>query len=385
MECWLLTGNGFAVNTIDRYLLRRFGQVFGIGLFATLGLYVVFDGITNVDGFQDTAKSSSSVAMLQRMAEHYGYQSVLIFDLVAPILTVIATMVVFALLQKNKEIHPILSAGVPAYRLLWPMLAGTLAVNGLLMLNQEFVLPVIAEELLRPISASESAGQDVQTRRDFASHIEIGGQKLLLKERTLLGPEFLLPAPEATAEITTLKAKQAVYHRRRADRPGGWHLQDPNVRFQDLRLTPEGRELIRPIPDSDDIFVITNLGCEQLLGSAAAYRYQSTADLVERLRIPSQSLMTSRAQAMHLHERLTKPIGSLLAVCLTLPLVMRKESFSLITNLAVCTLMLLLLMILAQASQYLGRVNLVPQDLAVWLPIIVSGGLAAWYSDRVQT
>ena len=46
---------------------------------------------------------------------------------------------------------------------------------------------------------------------------------------------------------------------------------------------------------------------------------------------------------------------------------------------------MLLLMIAAQASQYLGRVNWVPQDLAIWLPIIISGGLAAWYSDRVQT
>jgi len=40
------------VTTFDRYLLRRFWHVFGIGFFATVGLYVVFDGFTNVDAFQ---------------------------------------------------------------------------------------------------------------------------------------------------------------------------------------------------------------------------------------------------------------------------------------------------------------------------------------------
>ena len=165
------------MKTIDCYLLRRFGQVFGIGLSATLGLYVVFDGFTNVDAFQETAKSTSSVAMLGRMGEYYGYQSVVIFDLVAPIMTVIATMVVFSLLQKNKEVYPILSAGVPAYRLLWPMLVGSLAINGVLMLNQEFLLPAIAEELLRPIKVAETGLSRADSSRRINSAIDRAGSQ----------------------------------------------------------------------------------------------------------------------------------------------------------------------------------------------------------------
>lgn len=375
------------MTTFDRYLLRRFWHVFGIGFFATVGLYVVFDGFTNVDAFQKRTDAGGidTLVMLERMAQFYACQATVIFDLVAPILTVVSTMVVFALLQKNREIHPILSAGVPTFRLIVPMLIGSLGVSGLLMLNQELVFPMVATELLKPIGMSADEGQSVQTRRDFSSNIEIAGQKLVLAEQKLTSAEFLLPAPEVVAEITLLKAGEAVYHRKNQHRPAGWQLQQTVPKFSSLRLTPAGAKKVLPVANRDDIFVVTDIGCEQLIGSASSYRYQSTLDLIERLRNPSFSVMSARAQVLHLHERVTRPLANLLAVCLAVPLVLRKESFSLITNLAVCTGVMVLMMALREGSIYFGRMNWISQELAVWLPIIVSGGLIAWFSDRVLT
>ena len=375
------------MTTFDRYLLRRFWHVFGIGFFATVGLYVVFDGFTNVDAFQKRtdAGGTETLVVLERMAQFYVCQATVIFDLVAPILTVVSTMVVFALLQKNREIHPILSAGVPTFRLIVPMLIGSLGVSGLLMVNQEFVFPAVATELLKPMGMTADEGQSVQTRRDFLSNIEIAGQKLILAERKLTNAEFLLPAPEIASEITLLKAGEAVYHRKSPQRPAGWQLQRPVPKLTELRLTAAGSKRLLPVADRDDIFVVTDIGCEQLIGSAGSYRYQSTLDLIERLRNPSFSVTSMRAQVLHLHERVTRPLANMLAVCLAVPLVLRKESFSLITNLAVCTGVMVLMMALREGCVYFGRMNWVSQDLAVWLPIIVGGGLIAWFSDRVLT
>lgn len=378
------TGNGFAVTTIDGYLLRRFWHVFGIGFFAAVGLFVVFDGFTNVDVFQEQAKDGGPLEMLRQMARHYGCQTLLLLDMIGPILNVIATMVVFALLQKNREIHPILSAGVPTFRLVVPMLVGSLMVHGLLMLNQEVVLPALSSELLKPMGANSVEGHVVQTRRDLATHIEVSGHRLKLAERTLSQAEFLLPAPELVSEITTLKAEHAVFLRKSAGRPAGWVLKHPNFRPEDLRLTAAGEKIVQPM-GATDIFVATDIGCEQLLGVASAFRYLSTRDLVEQLRTPSLSVMTTRSQQLHLHERMTRPIVNLLAVCLTVPFVLRRESFSLILNMAVCAGVMVLLLGFAQAALYLGRINWMPQDFAVWLPIIVTGGLLAWTADRVQT
>jgi lipopolysaccharide export system permease protein len=375
------------VTTFDRYLLRRFWHVFGIGFFATVGLYVVFDGFTNVDAFQEGTGSGGANALLvlERMAQFYACQATVIFDLVGSILTVVSTMVVFALLQKNREIHPILSAGVPTFRLIVPMLVGSLTVSGLLMLNQEVVFPSLAMELLKPIGTTADEGQAVQTRRDFSSNIEIAGQKLILSERMLANAEFLLPAPEVVAEITMLKAGAAVYHRKNEQRPAGWLLQRTVPKFSELRLTAAGAKKVLPVANQEDIFVVTDIGCEQLVGSASSYRYQSTLDLIERLRNPSFSVMSARTQVLHLHERVTRPLANLVAVCLAVPLVLRKESFSLITNLAVCAGVMVVMLGLREGCVYVGRMNWISQDLAVWLPIIISGGLIAWFSDRVLT
>ncbi len=373
------------MTTFDRYLLGRFWHVFGIGFFATVGLFVVFDSFTNVEVVQSHSDGAGALSFLGHMAEYYAYQSLMMFELVGPILTVISTMVVFALLHKNRELNPMLSAGVPTFRLVVPMLIGTLMVNGLLMVNQELLLPAVADELLKPIGTASQGVQRVAPRRDFSSHIEIGGEGLILGERKLVLPEFQLPAPDINAEVVTLRADHAVYHRKTNPRPAGWHLTNTSPAFSDLRLTDAGRKIILPLEVPTEIFVLTNIGSEQMSGSAVAYRYQSTWELVERLRSPTFSVMTSRSQVLHMHERITRPMSNLLAVCLTVPLVLRRESFSIIANLAVCVGVMICLMGLVQACNYLGRINWMSLDLAAWMPIIIVGGLVAWFADRVQT
>ena len=61
---------GTDVTTFDLHLLRRFLHTYVI-LFVTLfGLYVVIDGFTNVDGFQEGGAGTSQV--LRRMATYYA-------------------------------------------------------------------------------------------------------------------------------------------------------------------------------------------------------------------------------------------------------------------------------------------------------------------------
>lgn len=373
------------MTTIDRYLLRRFWHVFAIGLFATVGLFVVFDGFTNVNMFQDRVGDTNALTMLGRMAEFYCYQSLMMFELVGTSLTVVSAMVVFALLQKHRELNPILAAGIPTFRLVVPMLIGTLAVNGLLIVNQEFLLPAVADELLKPMGSNSQDVQRVIMRRDYSSHIEISGEGLILADRKLVKPEIQLPAPEINAEIRSLRAEHAIYYRRTDGRPAGWLLKKATPFFSELQLTDAGRKIVVPLDNPEDIFVVTDIGSEQLSNSAVTYRYQSTWDLIEQLRSPTHSVLTSRSQTLHLHERLIRPFSNLVVVCLVVPLVLRRESFSIITNLAVCVGAMICLLGLAQACNYLGRINWISLDLAAWLPIIFSGGLVAWFSDRVQT
>ena len=180
------------------------------------------------------------------------------------------------------------------------------------------------QEAAIPDGVGVDAALGVEGIRHLAGHQR--------QARALDLAEALGPGVGVVSEITTLKASEAVYRRKSKQLPAGWLLKHAKPQFDDLRLTPAGAKVILPMNHEDEVFVKSNVGCELLLeGSmtASSYRYQSTIDLVERLRNPSMGVMTTRSQTLHLHERLTRTLANLLAVCLTVPLVLRKESFSL--------------------------------------------------------
>jgi lipopolysaccharide export LptBFGC system permease protein LptF len=92
-----------------------------------------------------------------------------------------------------------------------------------------------------------------------------------------------------------------------------------------------------------------------------------------------------RAQLLHLHARLTRPILNIIGMFLVIPLVVRREARSLVTSIALCMAMLGLVVGLSEVFGFIGKAALLRPELAVWLPLMIGGGLAAWVSPRVQT
>ena len=115
------------MTTFDRYLFFRLLQTFAVFFIATYGLYVVFDLFTNFDDFfqlklDGTERTQAEIAVA--IIKHYGYQSAQYLELAGPVVIGISAIAVLGLLEKNTESHPILAAGIPALRLLKPLLLG---------------------------------------------------------------------------------------------------------------------------------------------------------------------------------------------------------------------------------------------------------------------
>lgn len=369
-------------TTFDRYLLRRYLHAFAILFVSTFGLFVVIDGFTNVDAFQQGKEGTLDV--LKWMGEFYVIQSVDFFDRVAPVLSVVAMMVVFALLQKNSELHPLLAAGIPVYRLVLPILAGTMVVNALAALNREVVFPQIGHRLQAHRTETQTK-RSVEPIYDYHSRVHIDGSKVSLEENRLNDAEFILPVPTLATELTALKAPYAVYMEETADRPRGWILRNVQPGYDRIPLTDAGRRLVRRTNRPGDLFIVTDVTIDQLCNRSSNYRFLSTKQLVERIRNPATGLTSIRSQTLFLHSRLVQPVLNLLAVFIVVPLVLRRESRSLVGNMALCTLVMGALYGLRFLFSYLGQVNLLPADLAAWCPAIVSGGVGAWLTGVVQS
>lgn len=372
------------MTTFDRYLLRRFLHTFVI-LFVTLyGLYVVIDGFTNVDSFQEG--TDDLVVMLRRMASYYAYQSSMMVDLLGPTVAVASVMVVAALLVKNNEYQPILAAGVPLARLALPFAVGLLMVTAAILANQEYVLPRIADKLDGPRSELKAAMQDVTPQIDYTTGIVIEGNSLDVPGRRIVGARFVLPAPEIVGVLRTLDAEAARYVPKTSKNPAGWVLTNTSpANYEELPLTKRGIDYVVPVLGSDEIFVRSDISFDLVFDNSRSATWQATPELVQRIRNPALSQHVARDQTFLLHQRLVQPLLNLLAGLACIPLVIRRESRSLVASLAMaCGIQGLMLGALHGAT-LLGKSGFVPTDVAAWLPVIVCGTLAGWVTGYAQT
>jgi lipopolysaccharide export system permease protein len=369
-------------TTFDRYLIARYLQIFVILFVSMFGLFVVIDGFSNVDEFQE--HSASAWNLLARMASYYGYQSTLFLDMCGPILTVIDAMIVFALLLRNSELQPILAAGVPTWRLLVPVIISTAFVNGLMTANQELVIPRIADVLQTPRDSLMKGATEIEPLTDPSSGIHIDGQELSLDPQLIKNAQFVLP-PDVAQEITTLKAAEAVYYGAKAGQPAGWLLKNVETPFSQLALTEKGRKLVRrPIEKPKDVFIVSELSFDLLYNRLQSNKLISTAELIRRLQSPAFGLATVRL-AQHLHARLVRPLANILAALLAIPLILRKESRGLITNMAISAAVLTGMLGLSEVVAYCGKTGSLSPEVSAWIPIFVTGTLFAWLTGIMQT
>jgi lipopolysaccharide export system permease protein len=220
---------------------------------------------------------------------------------------------------------------------------------------------------------------------DYITHIRIDGRELFLADQRVEGANFVLPVPEVAMDLITLNAQEARFRETTDERPAGWHLKQVTPRFSELPLTTVGKRIVLPMESTDDVFVVTDISFDQLSNRNTNYKYVGTEELIERIRNPAFGTASVRAQIIHLHSRLVTPLANVLCVFVAVPLILRKESRSLVANMAICALVLGVVYGLTQGFLYCGRVSWLPADLSAWASPILTGVLGAWLTDMTQT
>lgn len=370
------------MTTFDRYLLRRYWHVFIVGYVALFGLYFVIDVFTNVTDFLDDSQGALSV--IATVAQYYSYRACYFFGLIGGTLEVVAAMVALILMQKYGELNPVLSAGISTFRLIRTLMFGCILVNVLIVANQELVIPRIAMHLQVDAGQKADFTGEIVPQKDFETDLLIAGKRLNLRERKIEGPQFVLTFPKLSQSLTTISAREAIPYERK-NRQIGWLLKGAEVRYDDLQLTKLGERKIRPGRAPDELLIRTDVGFDRLYSGDSHYEFLGTLELMRRLQNPSFNVRSLRSQNLYLQSRVTKFILNIVVVWVGVPFVVRKESTSLLTNLAICSGVLGTMMGVNELFTYLGRINVLSVELAVWSPIILWGTAAAWFTGFVRT
>lgn len=119
---------------VDIYLLRQFLYYFIVLL---AGFVVIFDAFTLFDLLADIARNHISILTV---VNYFRYLVPSMVYQLAPLATLVATLVTLAILAKNNEVIALKASGISMYRLVLPIiLAGCLVSGGMFVLDETYL------------------------------------------------------------------------------------------------------------------------------------------------------------------------------------------------------------------------------------------------------
>lgn len=352
---------------------------------AVLGLYIVIDGFTNMDGFQHGQDGKAGVlAVIVSMVSYYSIHTSLFFDMTAGPLAVITALSVLALAAKHHELYAVFSSGIPAYRLLMPLGLGVLLVSALMTLNQEFLIPSVSHRLMSQHGQGNDKGRPLQPLYD-RHHVHIAGSRVFPAEKRVSEIAISLPSPEMTEQLTTIHAAEATYFPATKTTPQGFLLKQIDLDLKTVQLTDYGTEQLKISPNQEEAFLVTDVSIDQLCDREHALRLLATRELANRVQQSSGLFANNNAPQLLLHSRLTRPLVMLCALFLAAPIVLRRESRSLMLNMACGMFAVVTLLMMGMITESFVHTNLITAAQAAWIPCLIGGMGASWMKDLIET
>ncbi|MBX7105398.1 MAG: LptF/LptG family permease [Gemmataceae bacterium] len=365
------------MRILDRLLFVAFLKAYAICLVSLLSLYVVIDLFTNLEDFAQ--HTSGLMPILNNIGRYYGYKVVQIFDRLCEAIVLLAAAFTVAWVQRNNELLPLLSAGVPTWRVIMPVLVGAASLIGLGAANQELVIPRIADALLADRDDPHGEKTLVVAGAYDSNGIHIEGTEA--KRNGLIVRPFYVTVPESLADgLLHISAKEACYVPASPDNPnsGGWLMTGTIPAVLD-KLPPSITQL-----DPGQFFLhTTDVDFDVLTRNRQWFMFASTNRLRELLTRPDARRMA--AIAVQFHMRLTRPILGLLLVTLGLSVILRDAHRNVFIGTGLCLGNCALFFAAIFACKHLGDSEYLSPHLAAWAPVLVFGPLTFMSFDAIHT
>jgi lipopolysaccharide export LptBFGC system permease protein LptF len=131
------------MKILDRYIVRNFLCSAAMWFVVLMAMRIVADLFINLDEFVEQKETFSAIA------SYYGYQSFAYFSQLGGVIIVAAATFTLAMMNHTNELSAMLASGVSLHRVVWPMILCAMLLGGLIVLDQELVIPRFADKLAR--------------------------------------------------------------------------------------------------------------------------------------------------------------------------------------------------------------------------------------------
>lgn len=363
------------VKIIDRQMIRGYFKSYFVCLASLLSLYVVVDLFTNLDDF--THHNQGLWASLLRIFTYYAYRVAQYFDRLCEAIVLLAAMFTVAWMQRNNEQVPLLSAGVSTRRIVMPVLLSSFFMLGLTVLNQELIIPRIADQLA--LDKDDPEGEkSVPVHAAYDSNgIHIVGDRGVRQSSTVFGFYPTILDPQG-GQLFHLSAKEARYVPGHGPHQGGWEL----VGAWPMESPPIPGILEQR--DSGRYFLHTrDVDFEVLTRNPNWFIMASTPQLYNELQRPESTRLAP--MAVLFHTRLTRPILGMVLVLLGLSVILRDQNRNVIISSGMCLVLCGVFFAACYACKMLGDNEYLNPALAAWMPVLFFGPHSLVLFDAVHT
>ncbi len=254
------------MKILDKYVAKSFLIGYAISFCVLIGLRIIIDLFVNLDEFTEHVELGS-LAVVRNILTFYGLNMMLYFRDFAGMITVVAAAFSLGKMVRNNELAAIMASGVSLKRLIAPIVVLALALTGLLVIDQEVLIPPFGDKLVRDRDdipgreayavrfMTDGAGSLISTSRFDAA-------KAVLHKPTIITRRRLQRGDTAIWEVTgRIDADRATYNKQakgwdlvngrftekdsaKAGKPAAFYASDITPRDIPVRLKSEDKTLL---------------------------------------------------------------------------------------------------------------------------------------------
>ncbi len=360
---------------IDVYLLQQFFYYFLVLLAAFV---VIFDAFTLFDLLADIARNHISVVTV---LSYFRYLIPLMVYQLAPLATLVATLVSLAVLAKNNEVVALKASGVSLYRLVLPLLmAGCLVAGGMFLLDDSF-LPYAnqRQDALR----NQIKGRPAQTYFEPARQWIFGENGKIYKYE-LFDPDRQLFGGLSVFELDpdTFQMRRRVFATRATWEPsesawvltGGW-VRDFDSDGHVLRYEPFTATSLPELTEPPGYF----------RREVRQYYQMNWRQLGEYIASLRQAGFDTARLSVQWQKKFAFPLIAAVIVFLSAPFAFLVGTRGAIGGLAVAVGIGIVYWAAAALFEAMGSVGQLPPLLAGWGPDLIFGFLAVYFFLKMPT
>ena len=360
---------------IDVYLLQQFFYYF----FVLLAAFVlIFDAFTLFDLLGDIARNRVPALTV---LSYFRYLVPLMVYQLAPLATLVATLVSLAVLAKNNEVIALKASGVSLYRLVLPLLLAGLLVSGGLFLLDDTFLPYAnqRQDALR----NEIKGRPAQTYFEparqwiFGENSKIYNYELFDSDRQLFGGLNVFELDPATFQMRRrIFATRATWEASENAwiLTGGW-VRDFGRDGRVVRYEPFKATTIAELTEPPGYF-------RREVRQSFQMNWRQLGEYIASLR---QAGFDTARLSVQWHKKFAFPMIAAIIVFLGAPFAFLVGTRGAVGGLAVAVAIGVIYWSSAALLEAMGSAGQLPPVLAAWGPDAIFGFLGVYFFLKMPT